>query len=62
MSRRGHVVDAPVWDDPSIDWTTYDAVILRQTWDYYRKPQAFREWIDLEVMHTPTGATRDVTA
>lgn len=46
LTARGHVVDAVVWDDPSVDWTTYDVVILRSTWDYYLKSDAFAQWID----------------
>jgi glutathione synthase/RimK-type ligase-like ATP-grasp enzyme len=46
LARRGHIVDAVVWDDPAIDWTVYDVVILRSTWDYYLKPDAFARWID----------------
>lgn len=46
LTGRGHVVDAAIWDDPSIDWTAYDAVVLRSCWDYYLKPHAFAAWID----------------
>ena len=35
-----------IWDDPTIDWTTYDAVIIRNTWDYYTKYTQFIEWLD----------------
>ena len=33
-----------VWDDPSIDWSTFDAVILRATWDYSRRIGDFIAW------------------
>lgn len=46
LTERGHIVDAVVWDDPDVDWTTYDAVILRSSWDYYVKADAFARWID----------------
>ncbi len=33
-----------VWDDPSVDWTAYDRVVVRSTWDYsLRRPQ-FLDW------------------
>ena len=32
------------WDDPSIDWSTFEAVILRATWDYSRRIQEFIAW------------------
>jgi glutathione synthase/RimK-type ligase-like ATP-grasp enzyme len=47
-------VDAPIWDDESVDWTVYDAVVLRSPWDYYLKPDAFRNWINrLEQLDVP---------
>jgi len=33
-----------VWDDPSIDWSTFDAVVLRATWDYSRRIDEFIAW------------------
>lgn len=35
-----------VWDDPSAPWTECDAVVLRSTWDYHHRPQAFAAWLD----------------
>jgi glutathione synthase/RimK-type ligase-like ATP-grasp enzyme len=48
LNRRGHIVDAVVWDDPAIEWEHYDAVVLRSTWDYYLKADAFGAWIDAQ--------------
>lgn len=36
---------AAVWDDPSVDWTTFDAVVIRSCWDYHLKHDAFLAWI-----------------
>jgi hypothetical protein len=36
---------AVAWDDPSIGWATFDAVILRSCWDYHLRPTAFRTWL-----------------
>ena len=36
--------DVRVWDDPSVDWTAYDRVIVRSTWDYVDRLDAFRAW------------------
>ena len=33
-----------VWDDPLIDWSSFDAVILRATWDYSRRIEEFLAW------------------
>jgi len=35
-----------VWNDPSIDWASYDLVAVRTTWDYPNKIAAFLEWAD----------------
>jgi hypothetical protein len=35
-----------VWDDPSVDWSVYDLVVIRATWDYTTKVDAFLDWVD----------------
>ena len=35
-----------VWDDPAVDWSAFDLVVLRSTWDYTDRHQEFLEWID----------------
>jgi hypothetical protein len=34
------------WDDPSIDWGAFDAVIIRSTWDYTDCLDEFLAWVD----------------
>lgn len=34
-----------VWTDPSVDWSAYDAVLLRTVWDYFRLYDEFTEWL-----------------
>lgn len=34
------------WDDRSVDWSRYDAVVIRTTWDYTAKHEAFVAWAD----------------
>lgn len=38
---RGLSVETPCWDDPAIEWQTYDAAVLRSTWDYATRHDAF---------------------
>ena len=38
--------ERPRWDDPEIDWSRFDAVVLRSVWDYHDKPAAFVAWTD----------------
>ena len=35
LLRRGAGVDAVVWDDPDVDWSRYDEIVVRSTWDYH---------------------------
>ena len=36
---------AVVWDDKTIDWTTFDYLIFRNTWDYFEKETEFNSWL-----------------
>jgi len=46
LAARG--IDAPqmVWDDPKVDWPGFDAVLIRTTWDYQEKRDAFVAWAE----------------
>lgn len=46
LEERGHEAAAVRWDDPAVAWASFDAVILRSTWDYHRRPEAFGAWLD----------------
>lgn len=46
-----------VWDDATVDWRSFDAVIIRSTWDYVEKFPAFSRWID-----STASATRVINA
>lgn len=35
-----------VWNSPSVDWATFDAVLIRTIWDYYKHQAAFLAWLD----------------
>ena len=44
-----------VWNNPTLDWTQFNAVVFRSTWDYFEHYVAFLAWLDqLERMHIPT--------
>lgn len=44
LRRRAVAFEHPVWNDPTVDWSRYDAVLIRTTWDYAWDRQAFVEW------------------
>ncbi|MGV2436689.1 MAG UNVERIFIED_CONTAM: hypothetical protein LVT10_18855 [Anaerolineae bacterium] len=35
--------EVAVWNDPLVDWTEYDAVVIRSTWDYHTQVALFVE-------------------
>ncbi|MEZ5115334.1 MAG: hypothetical protein R2737_03610 [Candidatus Nanopelagicales bacterium] len=44
LEAMGVDVEPAVWDDPEVDWTAYDLVVVRETWDYPRRRDAFLAW------------------
>jgi hypothetical protein len=46
LAERGVQADPVVWDDAAADWSSYDAIVLRSTWDYHLKAEKFLRWID----------------
>jgi len=45
LDRRGVTYETPIWDDPAVDWSRYDAVLIRTTWDYQEKLPTFVNWV-----------------
>lgn len=41
-------LDAQVlaWDDPTVSWRRFDAVVLRSTWNYTERPARFLAWCE----------------
>lgn len=35
-----------VWDDPAVDWRSYDLVVVRSTWDYVPRLAEFLAWAE----------------
>lgn len=36
--------DFCVWDEAAVDWTAYDRVVIRSTWDYSHRADEFLDW------------------
>jgi hypothetical protein len=45
---RAHEVEciAAPWDDPAINWASFDLVLLRSCWNYHLLPEKFATWIN----------------
>lgn len=51
--RAGLAAEIRAWDDFTVSWARYDAVVLRSPWDYPLRHEAFLRWCD-----RVAGATR----
>lgn len=45
LRARSKSVRFAVWDDDGIDWSLSPTTIVRSTWDYFKKPSLWLEWI-----------------
>jgi glutathione synthase/RimK-type ligase-like ATP-grasp enzyme len=43
-ARAGLDVQWAVWDDPAVDWSEADLVVIRTTWDYTQRREEFLAW------------------
>lgn len=53
LHAAGVSADVRAWDDPTVAWSRYDAVLLRSTWDYTTRLPEFTHWYE-----RVAGATR----
>ena len=44
LEALGCVVDAPAWEDATVDWSRYALVLPRSTWNYPDDLKAFLAW------------------
>jgi glutathione synthase/RimK-type ligase-like ATP-grasp enzyme len=45
LRRFGISATAEIWDDAAVKWTSFDALVLRSTWDYHLRPAEFLAWV-----------------
>ena len=45
LCARGAEASWQAWDDPEVDWAAFDLCVLRSTWDYPERPEAFASWL-----------------
>lgn len=46
LAQHGITAIPAIWSDKTIDWTAFDYLIFRNTWDYFEKESEFRTWLD----------------
>jgi glutathione synthase/RimK-type ligase-like ATP-grasp enzyme len=44
LAERGVEARPAVWDDAGVDWARFDLVVVRSTWDYAERRDAFLAW------------------
>ncbi|GAA4444252.1 hypothetical protein GCM10023188_46000 [Pontibacter saemangeumensis] len=46
LLEKGLSVSFQIWDDPAVDWSRFEVIILKSPWDYFDKIDAFYAWLD----------------
>ncbi|SHM10627.1 RimK family alpha-L-glutamate ligase [Mucilaginibacter sp. OK098] len=46
LLNKNIVVVPAIWDDITVNWQAYDAIILRSMWDYHTRIDEFNAWLD----------------
>jgi len=46
LAQRGARAVPAVWDDATVDWRAFDAVVIRSCWDYHLRLAEFTAWLD----------------
>ncbi len=45
LAEHGVHVSVVNWDDPTVDWSAFDRVVIRSPWDYQDRPDDFLRWV-----------------
>ena len=46
LPRLGMRPEPCVWNDPNLDWSAFDGVLVRTIWDYYRRYPEYLAWLE----------------
>ncbi len=46
LRQQGHTVEPRIWSNPTVEWSRYDAVLLKSPWDYFDRVEEFYHWLD----------------
>lgn len=61
-ATAGLEADHTVWDDPAVDWGSYDSVVVRSAWDYSGRRDEFLAWAERVAARTVLDNPPDVLA
>jgi glutathione synthase/RimK-type ligase-like ATP-grasp enzyme len=55
LQTAGFDAQAVIWNDDKVDWSSFTALVFRNTWDYYLYPEDFKKWLlKIEALNIPT--------
>lgn len=55
LAQSGVASQPVLWNDDAADWSAFDAVLIRTTWDYHEHYARFLAWLaHLEALRVPT--------
>jgi glutathione synthase/RimK-type ligase-like ATP-grasp enzyme len=46
LAKYNIIAKAVIWNDKTINWSDFDYLIFRNTWDYFEKETEFNLWLD----------------
>jgi len=49
LAALGLAAEPRVWNDPAVDWSSFDAIVIRSPWDYFERVAEFRAWLQARV-------------
>ncbi|MEJ7733759.1 MAG: hypothetical protein WKG00_31760 [Polyangiaceae bacterium] len=49
LAELGVRAEPAVWSRGDVDWTAFDALVIRSPWDYFERPVEFRRWLDARI-------------
>jgi O-ureido-D-serine cyclo-ligase len=52
MQAAGVRMEVADWDDPIVNWESFDLALLRSTWDYTERLREFLLWVDATARRT----------
>ncbi|MFE3867870.1 RimK family alpha-L-glutamate ligase [Flavobacterium sp. LS2P90] len=46
LAKHNIVAKPVIWSDKTVNWSDFDYLIFRSTWDYFEKETEFNHWLD----------------
>jgi hypothetical protein len=49
LAEAGVRAEPAVWSRSGVDWSAFDALVIRSPWDYFERLEEFRRWLDARI-------------